>query len=59
MLQTFAETQIELLTKSQLECIDHIAISRNFISGDKISITEWNFNKMLSDHKGIIADIRT
>ncbi len=59
LLQTFAETQIELLTKSQLECIDHIAISRNFISGDKISITEWNFNKMLLDHKGIIADIRT
>lgn len=59
LLQTFAETQIELLTKSQLECIDHIAISRNFISGDKIRITEWNFNKILSDHKGIVADIRT
>lgn len=57
LLQTFAEMQIELLTKNQSECIDHIAISRNFIFNDKISIDEWNFDKRLSDHKGIVADI--
>lgn len=57
LLETFAENKIELLTKNVAECIDHIAISKNFLSNYKFNIEEWNFEKNLSDHKGIFADL--
>ncbi|MBQ9441426.1 MAG: endonuclease/exonuclease/phosphatase family protein [Selenomonadaceae bacterium] len=55
-LQTFSELEIELLTKNCAECIDHIAISKNFLSDRKFNFAEWNFDRKLSDHKGIFVD---
>ena len=54
---SFASNNILLLTGNQPECIDHIAVSKNFIGGSNIKISEWNLDKSLSDHKGIVADI--
>lgn len=53
LLRTFSEHDIELLTKNEAECIDHIAVSKRFISNSGIQIAEWNQDKLLSDHKGI------
>lgn len=55
-LQTFSDLKIELLTKNCAECIDHIAISKNFLSNRKFNFAEWNFDRKLSDHKGIFVD---
>lgn len=55
--QIFVDTKINLLTRNQMECIDHIAISQDFIANGNITVAEWNFDKSLSDHKGTIADI--
>jgi len=57
LLQTFSELEIELLTKNCAECIDHVAISKNFLSNRKFKFAEWNFDKKLSDHKGIFVDL--
>ncbi|MCD7827620.1 MAG: endonuclease/exonuclease/phosphatase family protein [Clostridiales bacterium] len=53
ILECFAETDISLLTSDRRECIDHIAVSKRFIGNFMPSITEWNLDKELSDHKGI------
>lgn len=45
-----------LLTKAQRECIDHIAISKRFLTTENIQVEEWNVDKRLSDHKGILAE---
>lgn len=55
LLQTFSQTHMELLTKEQRECIDHIAISKQFLGSDAVHIEEWNLDRKLSDHKGIAA----
>lgn len=57
MLQCFSENKIALLTKDRPECIDHIAISEGFVQGVAIRIEEWNYDKALSDHKGIVASL--
>ena len=57
LLKNFAELKIEILTKNCAECIDHIAISKNFLSNRKFNFSEWNLEKNLSDHKGIFVDI--
>lgn len=57
LLQSFAQNQIELLSQDIPECIDHIAISKSFVSDAAIQISEWNYDKRLSDHKGIMATI--
>jgi len=54
ILQSFAENQIELLTRVRSECIDHIAITGGFLRGTSLQIEEWNLDKTLSDHKGIV-----
>ncbi|MDR1821253.1 MAG: endonuclease/exonuclease/phosphatase family protein [Oscillospiraceae bacterium] len=56
--ESFTKTKLALLTKNQPECIDHIALSESFISNSIIKIKEWNNDKMLSDHKGILVDIK-
>lgn len=53
----FASNNISLITADQPACIDHIAVSKNFISENNIRISEWNLDKSLSDHKGIVAEI--
>jgi len=53
ILQSFAENQIELLTRDRSECIDHVAITGCFLRDTSLQIEEWNLDKTLSDHKGI------
>ena len=57
ILRTFADCDMELLTGAQPECIDHIAISRNFSRAEAAAVEEWNLDKKLSDHKGICIEI--
>jgi exonuclease III len=51
--KSFESNNLEILTRQKKECIDHIAISKNFIKNMKVEISEWNESKKLSDHKGI------
>lgn len=55
LLQTLSKSRIRLLTALQAQCIDHIAISERFFDGTEIHIEEWNHEKRLSDHKGILV----
>lgn len=55
---TFYDIGISILTESQPECIDHIAVSDEFVEGADVEITEWNLDKSLSDHKGIVVDLK-
>ena len=57
LLTSFADNNISLLTGNQQECIDHIAVSENFAGDNKVTVSEWNLDKSLSDHKGIVAEI--
>ena len=54
---TFDEYGIRIITADRQECIDHIAISEKYIGDSRIHIDEWNYDKSLSDHKGIVAEI--
>jgi endonuclease/exonuclease/phosphatase family metal-dependent hydrolase len=54
----FTRNDIELLTRSQPECIDHIAVSRGFIDGLSLDVREWNHDKKLSDHKGVMVELK-
>ena len=54
---SFAYNNISLLTGNQPECIDHIAVSQDFINVATVNVSEWNLDKALSDHKGTIAEI--
>lgn len=47
------ENGLSLLTQKRPECIDHIAMTKAFLGDSSIQIKEWNYNKRLSDHKGI------
>ncbi|MCL1829507.1 MAG: endonuclease/exonuclease/phosphatase family protein [Oscillospiraceae bacterium] len=53
MLRT---NRIELLTRNQPECIDHIAVSRDLVGDTEVLVKEWNLDKTLSDHKGIMVE---
>ena len=53
LLQAFSQNRMKLLTREQPDCIDHIAISEQFLGSDAAHIEEWNLDKKLSDHKGI------
>jgi endonuclease/exonuclease/phosphatase family metal-dependent hydrolase len=57
MLQTFSRCGISILTGKREECIDHIAVSNAFVNQARTEVTEWNYDKALSDHKGIVVDI--
>ncbi len=59
LLQCFCQNDMTVLTAENTECIDHIATSSVFLSGFHIAIGEWNTDKELSDHKGIVVDIKT
>lgn len=54
--ETFSDCGIQLLTRDRKECIDHIAVSKDFVGDGSISIEEWNYDKQLSDHKGIVVE---
>jgi len=51
----FLRNDIKLITRTQPECIDHIALSNGYVAGKTAEITEWNLDKKLSDHKGIVV----
>lgn len=53
ILQKFTKYGIQLVTAGCYQCIDHIAISKEFIGNSPVAISEWNIGKTLSDHKGI------
>lgn len=53
----FRDMEVTVLTGKQLECIDHIAVSENYLVGSKVQVSEWNLDKSLSDHKGIMAEV--
>lgn len=55
--ECFSKNNITLLTKDRPECIDHIAISEKLVVDKQIEIEEWNYDKTLSDHKGIAVKI--
>ncbi|MDR3294600.1 MAG: endonuclease/exonuclease/phosphatase family protein [Clostridiales Family XIII bacterium] len=55
--EAFSKYKLELLTRNQSECIDHIVVSRELIDDSLVEITEWNLDKKLSDHKGIAVEI--
>jgi exonuclease III len=54
----FRDCKLNLLTKDRTECIDHIAISADFIANMESEIAEWNLDKKLSDHKGIYLNLK-
>lgn len=55
LIQSFAKNNLRLLTANQRWCIDHIAITSDFVGESDISVSEWNLDKTLSDHKGIVV----
>ena len=54
--QTFRGCGIDILTQDMLDYIDHIAVSKGF-AGERAAVAEWNKDKSLSDHKGIVVEI--
>ena len=54
--QTFRGCGIDILTQAIPGCIDHIAVSKGF-AGEWTAVAEWNKDKPLSDHKGIVVEI--
>ncbi|GHV08745.1 hypothetical protein FACS1894217_11670 [Clostridia bacterium] len=59
LLQSFSDNGIELLTSDRREYIDHIAVSEQFVTDCTLQVEEWNYDKELSDHKGIAVNITT
>lgn len=54
----FKSAGIRILTCDRPQCIDHIAISDSFMKGyRRTAVDEWNCDKRLSDHKGIVVQI--
>ncbi len=53
----FQKFKLKNITVSVEDCVDHIAISNDFIGIQKPVIETWNGNKKLSDHIGICATI--
>ena len=54
--QTFLDCGIDILTQNVPACIDHIAMTKVF-TGKMIAVSEWNKDKSLSDHKGIVVEM--
>ena len=58
VLDCFKRSGIRILTSEKPQCIDHIAVSDSFMSGRRVTgINEWNYDKTLSDHRGIVVQI--
>ena len=53
----FTRNEITLVTRKQPECIDHIAVSSKAIADVTAEVREWNLDKKLSDHKGIVVEL--
>lgn len=57
--ENFKSLNLKNITAEIPENIDHIVMSKNFIERFKIKISEFNLDKKLSDHKGIVAELIT
>lgn len=57
--ENFKILNLKNITSEILENIDHLVISENFIKNFKIETSEFNSDKKLSDHKGIVAEFIT
>ena len=57
--ENFKSLNLKNITAEIPENIDHIVMSENFIERFKIKISEFNLDKKLSDHKGIVAELIT
>jgi exonuclease III len=55
LIQSFAKNDLRLLTANQHWCIDHIATTSSFVGDSDVTVSEWNLEKTLSDHKGIVV----
>lgn len=55
ILDCFKSNNIDLITSNRAQCIDHIALSSAWVESKKLKLSEWNLDKNLSDHKGILA----
>ena len=55
--EVFSMNDITLITRERAECIDHIAVSNRIIANSTSKIEEWNIEKRLSDHKGIVVEL--
>lgn len=58
IIEAFSEVGVTILTSERPECIDHIAVSKDFVCGAEVLVDEWNYDKSLSDHKGIVVEMR-
>ncbi len=54
----FKKNNLQITTESLKENIDHIVITERLTKQFKIKLYEWNVDKKLSDHKGILHRIR-
>lgn len=54
--KNFKALNLKNITAEIPENIDHIVISGKFVERFKIELSEFNLDKKLSDHKGIIAE---
>lgn len=57
LVETCDQNDIRLLTGIVPECIDHVAITAEFVGNSSVHIEEWNLDKYLSDHKGIAVTL--
>lgn len=57
--ENFDSLNLKNITANLSENIDHIVISDNFIKNFKIKVSEFNVDKKLSDHKGIVTEFTT
>ena len=55
ILNGLSSSGLTLITVHQPECIDHIALTKDFIGNADVRVEEWNQLKTLSDHKGVAA----
>lgn len=59
LCKCFEENEMIILTASRSECVDHIAVSAAFLPGLEVTVEEWNIDKALSDHKGIVCYVES
>ena len=56
MRQTVQNCEIDILTQDMLDYINRIAVLKG-LAGERAAVVEWNKDKPLSDHKGIVVEI--
>lgn len=57
IVNSFLNNSMLNLTARLPEAIDHIGLSEDYIDNRNVSLTEWNLDKSLSDHKGVCVHL--